>query len=515
MRWMPKLVLRVAGLLCTAAALAAPTLPWFDGPRPGAQAQAAVSVLFDAPSHGLDAEDYDATALQHALAQAMQGPPLAAPAAARLDEGLTAAMLRLLQDLHGGRVAPALSSYRVGAAAAPDRFDAAAALQAALALQDVALAVREAAPRLAQYERLREALARYRALAGHSAWQRALPPLPRALEPGAAWPALPWLAARLAALGDLPADEFQRSADATTYDGALVAAVGAFQQRHGLDDDGVIGRATWTALQVPPAARVRQLELALERLRSTPLLQGPRMIVVNIPEFVLRAYDVQGDRITVRAQMKVIVGQALDTRTPLIGEDLRRIEFKPHWNVPASIARKELVPHLKREPALWAREGFEFVGAGGVDAALTEDKLQAVLDGRLRIRQRPGPRNALGDIKFVFPNRESIYLHHTPSVGLFERARHDFSHGCIRVEQPLALAAFALQDNAGWSEERIEAAMTQPEPSTVQLESPVPVLIAYGTALVKDGRVHCFEDLYGHDRALDAALRQRARAATS
>jgi L,D-transpeptidase YcbB len=501
MRWLPKLLLRVTGLLFTAAAWAAPTLPWFDGPRPGAQAQAAVSVLIDAPSHGLDAEDYDATALQRALAQAMQDPPL------------TAAMLRLLQDLHGGRVAPALSSYRVGTAA-PERFDATAALQAALALGDLPLTVREAAPRLPQYERLREALARYRALASHSAWQQALPPLPRALKPGAPWPALPLLSARLAALGDLPADEFQRTADATTYDGALVDAVRAFQQRHGLDDDGVIGRATWTALQVPPAARVRQLELALERLRSTPLLQGPRMIVVNIPEFVLRAYDVQGERITVRAQMKVIVGQALDTRTPLIGEDLRRIEFKPHWNVPASIARKELVPHLKREPALWAREGFEFVGAGGsADAVLTLDKLQAVLDGRLRIRQRPGPRNALGDIKFVFPNRESIYLHHTPSVGLFERARRDFSHGCIRVEQPLALAAFALQGNAGWNEARIEAAMTRGEPSTVTLASPVPVLIAYGTALVKDGRVHFFDDLYGHDRALDAALRQRVRAA--
>jgi L,D-transpeptidase YcbB len=145
---------------------------------------------------------------------------------------------------------------------------------------------------------------------------------------------------------------------------------------------------------------------------------------------------------------------------------------------------------------------------------LTEGKLQAVLDGRLRIRQRPGPRNALGEIKFVFPNRDSIYLHHTPSVGLFERARRDFSHGCIRVEQPVALAAFALQGNPGWNDARIEVAMTQGELSAVTLASPVPVLIAYGTALVKDGRVHFFDDLYGHDRTLDAALRQRARVAT-
>jgi murein L,D-transpeptidase YcbB/YkuD len=337
-----------------------------------------------------------------------------------------------------------------------------------------------------------------------------LPPLRRSVEPGAAWAAVPLLASRLAALGDLPVGAPPPAID-THYDAPLVAAVQTFQQRHGLDADGVIGRATWAALQVSPAQRVRQLELALERLRWTPLLQAPRMIVINIPEFMLRAYDVQGEHIVVKAQMKVIVGQALDTRTPLIGEDLRRIEFRPYWNVPASIARKELVPRLRRDPAHWTREGFEFVGASGADAELTEAKLQAVLDGALRIRQRPGPRNALGDIKFVFPNRESIYLHHTPSVGLFQRARRDFSHGCIRVEQPVALAEFALSGLSGWTAERIEQAMTQDEPATVTLAAPVPVLIAYGTALVKDARVHFFDDIYGHDRTLDAALRQRAR----
>jgi murein L,D-transpeptidase YcbB/YkuD len=204
------------------------------------------------------------------------------------------------------------------------------------------------------------------------------------------------------------------------------------------------------------------------------------------------------------------VGKALDTRTPLIQEDLRFIEFQPYWNVPRSIARNELVPRLRRDPGYWSREGFEFVPAGGgaADAVLSPAKLDAVLAGTLRIRQRPGPRNALGDIKFVFPNHESIYLHHTPSVGLFTRARRDFSHGCIRVEQPVALAAFALHGLAGWDEARIRRAMSEDAPATVRLPQPIPVLIAYGTALVKQGRVYFFEDLYGHDRALDAALRR-------
>jgi L,D-transpeptidase YcbB len=473
----------IALLLAAAPVSAETALSWLDGERPNAQAEHALALLADAASHGLDPQDYRVPAFD---------------GAAHWPQALTDAMLRYLQDLHSGRVVPAQLHHQYRAPRR-DGFDAAATLRAALAMQDLSLAVRQAAPALPQYERLREALARYRALVGHEAWQQRLPPLPRParkVEPGQAWAGWPMLQARLAALGD--------GADTTT-------ALQAFQQRHGLEPDGVIGRASWAALQVTPAERVRQLELALERTRWTPLTQAPRMIVVNIPEFVLRAYEVQGERIAVEAQMKVIVGQALDTRTPMINETLRFIEFQPYWNVPASIARKELVPRLRRDPSYWQREGFEFVGAGGADAQLSEAKLQAVLAGALRIRQRPGPRNALGDIKFVFPNRESIYLHHTPSVGLFARARRDFSHGCIRVEQPVALAAFALHGQAGWDEARIGDAMTRGQPSTVALAQPVPVLIAYGTALVKEGRVHFFADLYGHDRALDAALKQRAR----
>jgi murein L,D-transpeptidase YcbB/YkuD len=259
---------------------------------------------------------------------------------------------------------------------------------------------------------------------------------------------------------------------------------------------------------------VRQIELTLERLRWTPLLQGPRMIVVNLPEFVLRAYEVHDDgRISVRREMKVVVGKALDTRTPVFDEDMRFVEFAPYWNIPPSIARREVVPRLRRDPGYFDREGLEFVTTGGqVESALSADRLDAVLAGRSRLRQRPGPRNALGDIKFVFPNRENIYLHLTPASQLFARDRRDLSHGCIRIEQPVALATFVLQDSPEWSEDRIRQAMGQRRSVTLRLKEPVPVLIAYGTALVKNGRVHFFDDLYGHDRTLDAALRQHALA---
>jgi murein L,D-transpeptidase YcbB/YkuD len=493
---------RGAVLMALLAACAAQAQSRFDA----RSAREAVALLAQAATHGLEAADYAAAALADRVARSA-GPPDAA-----LDRDLHDALRRYLADLHAGRVRPREIEHAFAADRLQPRFDPGAALDAALALGELALAVRQAAPALQQYEHLREALARYRTLAAHAAWREPLPALPRAgrVEPGQAWAGVPLLAQRLQALGDAATGSAPPA-----YDAALAAAVRSFQQRHGLADDGVIGRATWAALQVTPTQRVRQLELALERLRWTPLRQAERMVVVNLPEFVLRAYEVgEGGAIRLRHEMKVIVGQALDTRTPLVNEAMRRIEFQPYWNVPASIARKELLPWLRRDAAAWAREGFEFVARDGtVDAEFARDKLDAVLAGALRIRQRPGPRNPLGDIKFVFPNRESIYLHHTPATALFDRARRDFSHGCIRVEDPLALARFALAAQPDvWTDERIRDAMGAARPSSVTLARPLPVLIAYGTALVKGGRVHFFDDLYGHDRTLDAALRARSRA---
>jgi len=511
--------LRAAALalwLGCGAALAADGLLWFDGARPGPQAQQAMELLAAAASHGLEPQDYDAAALRQALTRAaLEAPDRAA--IERLEQALTDAMQRYLTDLHQGRIDPRRIHHNFTPPRRDD-FDAAATLRDALAAQRLPEAARAAAPRLPLYESLREALARYRAMADHPAWQQPLPALAvgsrsagSKVEPGQVYAGLALLAQRLVALGDLAADTPQPT-DAPRYEGAFVAAVAAFQQRHGLAADGVIGKSTLAQLQVSPTARARQIELMLERLRWTPLMRGPRMVVINIPEFALRAYEVVDGRIVVREQMKVIVGKAMDTRTPLFDEDMRFIEFSPYWNVPPSIARSELVPRLRRDPGYFAREGFEFVAAGGgADATLSAGKLDAVLAGQLRIRQRPGPKNALGDIKFVFPNRDNIYLHHTPSVRLFERERRDFSHGCIRVEQPMALAKFVLQGMPEWPEARIRQAMDQGSSATLRLAEPVPVLIAYGTTLVTDGRIRFFQDIYGLDRLLDAALRQRTR----
>ncbi len=354
---------------------------------------------------------------------------------------------------------------------------------------------------------LREALTRYRELSGNPAWQKPLPPIPdNKLTTGQPYTGIALLVQRLVLLGDLPTG----MTPPPRYDGKLVEGIKSFQTRHGLTPDGVIGKGTLEQLNVAPEARVRQLELALERLHSTQLPDAPRAIVVNVPEFRLRAYEIRDGKAEVKATMNVIVGNAQKTRTPLFEAEMQYVEFSPYWNVPPSIAKGETLPKLRRDPAYFDQQGFEFVGSDGrVVGGFSEANLDAVQRGQMRIRQRPGAKNALGDIKFVFPNPDNIYLHHTPTPHLFKKDRRDFSHGCIRVEVPVDLAKFVLADESDWTEERIAQAMTKGRSATLRLREPIPVIITYTTAVVRDGRVHFFPDIYGHDKVLDDALRQR------
>lgn len=499
-----------AWLLCSATAAWAqpPSGPlWIVDGHPSQAAQAAVKALNDAGADGLEPRDYDAEGLQQTLTQAMGSPALQADAAQRFDSALTAAMTRYLTDLHRGRVDPRKVHANFSASNLPP-FDPDSYLRNAMAANRLADALHEAAPSFPLYATLRDALARYRKLASLPYWGTPLPALPDGkLNAGQAYKGLPQLAQRLEALGDLPPG----TAVPQRYEGALVDAIKAFQTRHALDADGVIGAGTLAQLNVTPAARVQQIVLTMERLRWTPLAEGPRMIVVNVPEFVLRAYDYENGKLDIKLEMKVIVGKALDTRTPLFKEDMRYIEFSPYWNVPSSITRREVIPRIQRDPGYFTKQGFEFVNGTQASTALSQTNIDAVLNGQARIRQRPGPLNALGDIKFVFPNNQAIYLHHTPSPQLFSRGRRDFSHGCIRVEAPVALAKFVMQGMPEWTEPRIREAMSAGKSKTVSLQQPIPVVLAYGTAIARaDGRVYFVPDIYGQDTLLDQALRQRA-----
>ncbi len=481
-----------------------PMPSWFIDAQPSPDAQTALRALNDAATHGLDSAHYQARELAEAFAQVQAGTADAGELA-RLDAALTAALERYLTDMTRGRLSPEILKHRFKAPA-ETQFDAHGYVISARQAGRLSEALDSARPRVPMYEALRSAMNRYRAMHNHPAWGVALPAVPgRSLKSGEAYDGLDLIAARLIALGDLAAE----AAVGERYEAALVDGIMRFQERHGLEADGVIGPATLAQLNVTPEQRVRQMALTLERLRWTPLRYGPRMIVVNIPEFMLRAYELKGDDIELDLEMRVVVGRALDTRTPIFLEEMRFIEFSPYWNVPPSIARSETLPRLRRDPGYFTRQGFEFVSRdGAVVTDLTGDAIDAVQRGEWRIRQRPGRSNALGDIKFIFPNDQNIYLHHTPSPQLFSRVRRDFSHGCIRVEAPVELAQFVLRNKPEWTPARIEEAMRGGKSRTLRLDEPIPVLIAYGTVVVKDdGKVFFFPDIYQQDVRLEQALR--------
>ena len=316
----------------------------------------------------------------------------------------------------------------------------------------------------------------------------------------------------LVTLGDLALDV----AMTDRYDGPVVEAVRRFQRRHGLYADGIVGPATRAALNVPLAARVRQIELALERLRWLPAMESERWIAVNVPAFTLWAVEQPAGSPIVRLQSKVIVGRAPETQTPLFSTQVRGIEFNPYWNVPESITVKEIVPMLRRNRRYLEREEMEIVTRETplrIVSTIDAKTIARLERGELRVRQRPGGKNALGRLKLLMPNDLDIYLHDTPERALFARSRRDFSHGCIRVENIAELAAFLLEGIAGWDEPRIRAAMQSDVKESVRLAKPVPVILFYTTVMADADRgIRFLPDLYGHDGVLDAALRKRTAA---
>ncbi|MAO52241.1 MAG: murein L,D-transpeptidase [Pusillimonas sp.] len=486
----------------------APTPEWLDETgKPVDQVLDALETLTSARNQGLDPADYNAAALWAQFTRLSDGETPTVAEQRALNEQLTASLEKYLTDLRDGRVDPHAVHQKFKPRPQP-AFNARTYIADALQQNRLRDALQEAQPQVPMYDALVNAMAHYRLLAQHPAWSAPLPmPAGKKLERGQTYPALDTLTSRLIALGDLSID----TQVPLEYNDTLQAGIRAFQVRHGLETDGIIGPATLRQLNVSPEQRLEQMALTLERLRWTPLQSHPRMIVVNVPEFVLRAYETdQQGNIDMKLRMKVIVGRALDTSTPVFDEDMRFIEFSPYWNVPPSIARGETIPRLKRDPAYFSRQGFEFVKSdGSVSTQLSDANLQAVVNGQARIRQRPGPVNALGDIKFIFPNNTHIFLHHTPAPQLFERSRRDFSHGCIRVEEPVALARFVLENDPAWPRERIEQAMQAGKSQTIRLNEPIPVVLAYGTVIVRDGQVYFYDDIYGHDATLSKALKNR------
>ncbi|HUG27888.1 MAG TPA: L,D-transpeptidase family protein, partial [Gemmatimonadales bacterium] len=336
-----------------------------------------------------------------------------------------------------------------------------------------------------QYRRLKVHLARYHGLADVPWPALELPPLaPRrlGLVPGDNAPLIVELRHRLQALGDLALAD-----SSTVYDSTLAGAVRSFQLRHGLSDDGVIGPAFIKAINVSPAERVRTMLVNMERLRWAPDVQPDDMLLVNIPEYRLHVYEAGA----VVMSMRVVVGTTVN-RTVIFNDTLSTIVFSPTWTVPPGIARNEILPAIAKDPNYLRKENMEIIGGS---------------ESQPVFRQRPGPNNALGRVKFLFPNSYHIYMHDTPAQASFARDQRAFSHGCIRLAEPRALAEYLLRNDSTWTEQRITAAMRGGKEVYVPLAEKLPVMLVYFTAWEDgNGQLNFREDVYNHDRELASEL---------
>ena len=481
-------------------------LLWFDDSRPSRTLEGVLAAIAAADDYGLEPGDYDSAALAQRWPAIKAG---SAPSADRasFDLAVSIAVVRMLRAVHTGRVDPATMDW--GYDIAPSQFDVAAALQKIRDGQALGAALDAVEPPFSHYARARRTLAAYRALARNGE-PTPVPELPKGrskLQPGTAWAGVPALAIRLHRLGDLTSSP---DAASMAYSSALAAAVKRFQARHGLEPDGVIGAGTIAALNVPLAQRVRQLELSMERMRWLPTLSDRPNVFVNVALFRMWATDPSSADEPLR--MNVVVGKSLDHKTPIFVERMEYVIFRPYWNPPHDIAVAEILPHARRDDAYMSNEDLEIVANADDDAPVlpaTGSNLDAVEAGTLMIRQRPGPKNSLGLAKFIFPNDDDIYMHGSPAQQLFSRARRDFSHGCIRLEDPARFAAWVLRDQPEWTAQKIDEAMQGDRPTRVNLKQKLTVVIFYDTVHVNHENVVFFvDDIYGHDKTLDAALRR-------
>lgn len=479
---------------------------WIKDQQPTSQALAMVAALKEADAAGLVPEDYDAALLQRWSQEAGSGFKDAAAMAA-YDVALSVGVLRFASNVHVGRINPRSVGFDLDVISRRQEVPARVLEMVRSSSPRSLLADLE--PRFPIYQPLKSALVRYRKLALD------LPKpkfgFPAKFTPGMSHPDIPALRGLLIALGDLPEEAHGQEGLQELYDSGLEQAVKAFQARHGLSADGVIGKGTLARLSTPVADRLKQIELGLERLRWLPEGVRGHYLIVNIPAFQLygaRAGEGIGHH---ELQMNVVVGQAIDGRqTPIFHSDMTMVTFRPFWNVPEAIAAKEVVPAIRRHPAYLQKNDLEIVSAFSPAAqplAADDANLERVASGSLKIRQRPGPENALGLFKFSFPNTNNVYLHSTPSKGLFSRDRRDFSHGCIRVQDPQRLAEWVLDDNGDWPSERIAEFANGDVTKTITLKKPIPVYILYSTVMVdQEGRISFFDDIYGHDRTLQVLL---------
>jgi murein L,D-transpeptidase YcbB/YkuD len=475
---------------------------WIKGNDPRPQMAELINTLTASNQEGLDPQLYSVGLLEKRRQEASRGfltkKGFDPNEAGALDAWLTYLYMKYASDLADGLsdLAHADPQWQIKG----EKFDPAGRLEKALETNTVGRSLTELTPDNPQYKSLRKVLADYKEMAARGAWPVVPPSLK--LKPGQRSPQIGALAARLAASGDYHG-RVPASGESGVYATELQEGVKRFQRRHGLTDDGIVSAAVVAEMNVPLQSRIAQIQLNLERWRWLPRDLGQRYILVNIPEYRLEVW--QGNRVPLT--MRVVVGKQ-DTPTPIFNDEMTYLVFSPYWNVPPDIAKGETLPETLKDPGFLERTNMEVIDTSGrpVDPSTIdlEDPTQ------YRFRQRPGQDNSLGLVKFMFPNQFNVYLHDTPSDSLFARASRSFSHGCVRVEEPMALAQYVLGDQPEWTKERIDEAMHAQEERTVKLRAAIPVYLGYWTARVSgDGVMQFRKDVYGIDARLTALLAER------
>jgi murein L,D-transpeptidase YcbB/YkuD len=480
---------------------------WSDDSGPLSHIDGLITAIGLADQEGLRPGDYHLAKLQAILGEVRQNQrknlPFNPQRLADLDLLATDAFLILGSHLLAGRINP--ETIDPEWMANRREADLADVLQKALDANRIEAAMKDLLPQQPGYGRLKEALLKYRQLAAGGGWP-SVPEGPK-MQAGARGPRVAALRSRLKDEGYLSDDA---AADEQLFDHLLDQAVRQFQQHHGLDVDGVVGPATLGALNLSAQDRVRQLEVNLERWRWLPQELGQQHILVNIASFELDVVE-GGQPVLV---MKVVVGRDY-RRTPVFSDKMTYLVLSPYWNVPLNIAVEDKLPLIKKDPAYLAKQNMRLFQGWGVNTKeidpLTVDWSKITAKSfSYRLRQEPGAWNALGKVKFMFPNKFNVYLHDTPSRELFARPERTFSSGCIRLEKPIDLAQYLLRDDPSWTREQILAAIDKREEQTVQLPKRVPVHLLYWTAWVtEDGTVNFRKDIYGRDKLVAAALEEK------
>jgi len=459
-----------------------------------ASANAFMQQFSNAAGKGLIPEDYDASR----WAERVQALNSKSPDAISLfDVAMTVNVMRYISDLRIGRVNPSHFNFEVPVQ--EKKYDLAEFVSDnAVDATDVPKLITSVEPDSEEYRKTEQALAHYLDLAKQQEEEGAepLPVVTKAVSVGETYPAVGALRTRLQLEGDAAAD-VTLSAASSVFTPTLSEAVKCYQHRHGIAEDGRLTPQTIKSLNVPLTNRVAQLQNSLERWRWLPEPYLHARLMVNLPEFVLRGYDPDHK---LDFTMRVVVGQVMGQHeTPVFTHMMKYLVFRPYWNVPVDIARKELIPHMASNHGYLASKNFEVTNNKGI--VQTDYTAKQVAQGAVMVREKPGPKNSLGLVKFIFPNQYDIYLHSTPAVSLFERSRRDFSHGCIRVQKPVDLAVWVLQGQGDWDEDKVQEAMDDgPDNKTVSLKTPLPIVIFYLTAIAgEDGHTHFFDDIYGYD----------------